>query len=134
MSKVVTGTPWIIISTDCFDQTVMHFRDLLCLPIKAEGVPTVDKQFQRYAQFTLPGGPILEILEPIQSLQSLYQGTIYSMTVDEVSKQRREMESKGVKFISKIFDDGQGFGWTYYQLPSGQIFQIQGRVTNVKGS
>ncbi len=126
MSKVVSGTPWTIVCTDRFDQTIEHFIDLLGLPMTAKGVPSVDKQFQRYAQFTLPGGPVLEIVEPIESLANLYRGTIYSMTVDDVSRSRADMESKGIKFISPIFEDGQGSGWTYYQLPSGQIFQIQG--------
>jgi hypothetical protein len=129
MVKIVNGTPWIIVCTDKFDKTVEHFRETFGLSVIAEGVPTVDNQFQRFAQLKLPGGPVIEVVEPIESLRDLYTGTIYSITVEDVYRSRVNMESKGTKFISPIFDDSQGFGWTYYQLPSGQIFQIQGRLS-----
>jgi hypothetical protein len=128
MSPVINGTPWILVCTDKFEETVTHFRDDLGLVVTSEGVPTIDKQFQRYAQFGVPGGTVIEVVEPIESLRAVYKGTVYSLTVSDVLLSRKNMESKGTKFISPIFDDGQGNGWTYYQLPSGQIFQIQGRI------
>ena len=128
MFKVTDGTPWILVCTDKFDETVARFRDVMDIPIFADGKPTVDTQFNRYAQFKLPGGAVIEVLEPVEHLRGLYKGTIYSVTVDNVASARTAMEATGTKFISPIFDDKKGFGWTYFQLPAGEIMQIQGSV------
>ncbi|MBY0416082.1 MAG: hypothetical protein K2Q18_18060 [Bdellovibrionales bacterium] len=98
------------------------------MSVTAEGKPTVDTQFNRYTQFNLPGGPVIEVVEPMEALRDLYKGTIYSITVDNVAAARSAMEAAGTKFVSPVFDDKQGFGWTYFQLPSGEVMQVQGSL------
>lgn len=97
------------------------------LSIAAEGVPVTDTQFLRYAQIQMPNGVVLEIVEPVADLRRLYHAPIASFSVDDVGEARAEMEAKGVEFVSPLFDAGQGWGWTYFRAPDGNVYQLQGR-------
>lgn len=96
------------------------------IPLIDEGVPIIDTQFSRFAQFRLPGSTVIEVVEPIESLRSLYKGVIYSINVQSLVATRQEFETKGVKFISQTFYDRRGWGWIYFQTPEGHIFQLHG--------
>ena len=129
MFKVSAGTPWTIVCTDEFQKTVEHFRNVMNLALTDEGTPVVDTQFKRYAQFALPGGAVIEVVEPIETLRKLYNGIIYSITVDNVVLARKEMVQKNIEFVSPLFDDKNGWGWIYFRSPDGAIWQIQGSLT-----
>lgn len=116
----------MITSTTNFEQTVGFFRDVLGLAITAEGIPVTDTQFARYAQITLPIGGVLEIVEPAAEVRQLYTAPIVSFTVDDVGQARRELEERQVVFVAPIFRTKDGWGWTYFRAPDGNIYQLQG--------
>ncbi len=128
MFKVTTGTPWTLVCTGEFQKTLVHFRDVMGLSLTAEGAPVVDTQFKRFAQFTLPGGAVIEVVEPIETLRELYNGIIYSITVDDIILAQKEMSKKNIEFVSPLFDDKNGWGWIYFRSPDGTIWQIQGTL------
>jgi catechol 2,3-dioxygenase-like lactoylglutathione lyase family enzyme len=124
--KVTEGISWIISCTSNFDQTVAFFRNVMGLAVTAEGVPVTDTQFTRYAQIKMPNGVVLEIVEPDQRVRQLYAAPIVSLTVDDVAQARRELEDLKVEFVAPIFSTKEGWGWTYFRAPDGNVYQIQG--------
>ena len=124
--QVTDGINWVITCTTNFEQTVAFFRDTLGLAVTAEGVPVTDVQFTRYAQIAMPAGGVLEIVEPTAAVQHLYTAPIVALTVDNVTQARRELEQRQVAFVSPIFRTQDGWGWTYFRAPDGNIYQLQG--------
>ena len=123
--KAADGNPWTISCTENFDETVSFFKNIMGISMTAQGVPVTDTQFSRYAQFTLPNGAVLEVTEPKKEFRDLYRHPIYSISVEDVAAARNEMETRQVEFVSEIFHS-DGFAWTYFRAPDGNIYQIQG--------
>jgi catechol 2,3-dioxygenase-like lactoylglutathione lyase family enzyme len=128
--KITNGIEWIIVCTDDFDRSVEFFRDIMGLAIRSEGVPSTDKQFSRFAQVEMPNGVVLEIVEPRAEFRENYKAPVVSMTVDDVSKARRELEGKQIEFVSPIFFAGDGWSWSYFRAPDGNVYQIQGPASS----
>ena len=124
--KITNGIEWIIACTGNFERSVEFFRDIMGLPIRSEGVPATDKQFSRYAQAEMPNRVVLEIVEPRAEFREIFTAPVVSITVDDVSKARRELEDKQIEFVSPIFFAGDGWSWTYFRAPDGNVYQIQG--------
>ena len=122
--KVTRGLNWVLTCTPNFEQTVAFFQDVLGLAVTARGVPVTDTQFTRYAQFTLANGNVLEIVEPAEGVREVYTAPIVSFTVDDVAQARRELEHRQVAFVAPIFRTKDGWGWTYFRAPDGQVYQL----------
>lgn len=127
--KITAGVNWIINPTTHFDDTVAFFRDMLGLSITAEGTPITDLQFTRYVQLALPTGGVLEIVEPRAEVQQLFSTPIVSLTVEDVQQARRELEEQQITFVAPLFRTEDGYGWTYFRAPDGNIYQLQGHCT-----
>ena len=123
---MIKGIDWILCPTANFDDTVAFFRDVLGLPLSARGVPTVDHQFARYAQFTVPDRTTLEIVEPTAAARDVFQAPVVSLTVANLAASHADLAARRVEFVAPIFADGDGWGWTYLRAPDGQVYQIQG--------
>jgi len=121
------GVNWVISWTPNFEQTVTFFRDVLGLPITAEGVPVTATQFARYAPFTLLIGGVLESVEPTADVRQRYTAPIVSFTVDDVAQARQQLEERQVIFVAPIVRTSDGWGWTYFRAPDGNGYQLQGR-------
>jgi catechol 2,3-dioxygenase-like lactoylglutathione lyase family enzyme len=124
--QVTDGIKWIGTCTTNFDETVAFFANVMGLPVTQKGVAVVDTQFARYAQIAMPNGVVLEVLEPSEAVRQLYKAPIVSITVDDVAQARRELEGRKIEFLTPIFDTKQGWAWTYFRAPDGNIYQIQG--------
>jgi catechol 2,3-dioxygenase-like lactoylglutathione lyase family enzyme len=127
--NVTEGVRWILTCTTNFDETVAFFRDVIGLAVNEQGVPVVDTQFSRYALFKMPNDVVLEIVEPGEAFRDLYKAPIVSITVDDVAGARAELKARQVEFVAPIFDTRQGWGWTYFRAPDGNLYQIQGPYT-----
>jgi catechol 2,3-dioxygenase-like lactoylglutathione lyase family enzyme len=124
--KVTDGINWVFSGTPEFERTVEFFRDVMGLRVAEEGIPVTDTQFTRYALIALPQGGTLEILEPKEPMRELYSALMLSVTVDDVIQARRELEDKGVEFVSPLFRAPDGVGWTYFRAPDGHVYQLAG--------
>jgi catechol 2,3-dioxygenase-like lactoylglutathione lyase family enzyme len=124
--QVTDGVRRLLTCTTHFDEAVAFFRDVMGLSVTEAGVPATDTQFTRYALLKMPNDVVLEIVEPAALVRDLYNAPIVSITVDDVAKARREMESLGVAFVAPIFETTEGWGWTYFRAPDGSVYQIQG--------
>ena len=120
------GIHWILVPTGNFDQSVAFFRDVMGMAVTEQGVPVTDTQFSRYAQFKMPNGIGLEIVEPKPPVAHIYRAPIVSITVDDVAQARRELEGQQIQFSTPVFDTNEGWGWTYFRAPDGAVYQLQG--------
>ena len=124
--KITEGINWVITCTSNFEQTVAFFRTVMGLTVTEEGVPVTDTQFTRYAQIKMPNGVVLEVVEPDKTVRELYNAPIISFTVDDILQSRYELEGRQIEFVAPIFDTREGWGWTYFRAPDGNVYQIQG--------
>ena len=127
--KITHGLTWVLTCTANFEQSVSFFQHVLGLPVAAAGVPVTDTQFIRYAQFKLPNGDVLEVVEPAETVRQLYRAPIVSFTVDDVGQAWLELDRSQVTFVTPIFRTEDGWGWTYFHAPDSQIYQLQGTYT-----
>ena len=132
--KITEGINWILAPTSRFQESLVFFRDIMGLPVVEEGVPITDTQFSRYAQMKLPNGVVLEIVEPKETVAQLYCAPILSITVDNVTQARHELEERQIKFVAPVFDTQEGWGWTYFQAPDGAVYQLQGPLQKTRAS
>ena len=124
--KITEGINWVISCTSHFEESVEFFRNTMGLAATEEGVPVTDTQFTRYAQFQMPNGSVLEIVEPAEGVRQLYDAPIVCLTVDDLAQARRELESHQIEFVAPIFKTQEGWAWTYFRAPDGHVYQIQG--------
>lgn len=96
------------------------------LPITATGQATTDTQFQRCAQFQLPNGSLLEIVEPTPTVLLTYVGPVVCIPVDDLHRARHDLEARATEFISSIFRTAEGLGCFYFRAPDEHVYQLQG--------
>jgi catechol 2,3-dioxygenase-like lactoylglutathione lyase family enzyme len=123
--QITAQATWIMLCTTQFNATSGFFLDLLGLPVVEEGVPKVDSQFTRYAQFRLPNGTVLELVEPAEAYRHLYAGPMLSISVENLAQARKQLETQGIEFVAPVFRDGAGSAWTYFRAPDGHVHQLQ---------
>ena len=124
--KVTKGDQWILSCTPNFQETVIFFRDVLGLAVTDEGTPVTDTQFIRYAQFKLPNETVIEVVEPTEAARPLYNAPVVSIMVDDLAQARRELADRQIEFVAPIFETKEGWAWTYFRAPDGNVYQIQG--------
>jgi hypothetical protein len=130
----VTGIDWVLAPTASLATSVAFFRDAMGIAVTNEGVPVLDVQFSRYAQIKMPNGVVLEIVEPKEAVAHLYGAPVVSITVDDLAQARRELESRQIEFLTPIFDTNRGRGWTYFRAPDGNVYQLQGPLSERRGA
>jgi catechol 2,3-dioxygenase-like lactoylglutathione lyase family enzyme len=121
----VTGINWLVTCTPQFDEMSAFCRDVLGLALKSEGAPVTDTRFTRYAQFELPDGSVVEILDGDASARRSFATPILQFRVDDLAAARRVMERKGVEFIGATCHS-EGEGWAYFRAPDGHVYLIGG--------
>ncbi len=121
----VSGINWLGTCTGRFNEMAAFCRDVLGLVVKSEGTPVTDTRFTRYAQFALPDGSMLEILDGDAAARLSFATPIAQFQVDDVAAARREMECKGIVFLGNTYHNG-GEGWAYFRAPDGHVYLIGG--------
>jgi hypothetical protein len=124
--KITEGITWVMSCTTHFAESVEFFRDTMGLAVSEAGVPVTETQFTRYAQFKMPNGIVLEIVEPTEGVWRLYDAPIVSITVDNLAQARRDLENRQIEFVAPIFQTPEGWAWTYFRAPDGHVYQLQG--------
>ncbi len=126
VDEFTEGVGWILAPSTSFDTSVEFFEGTMGLPVKARGTPVTDLQFQRYAQFQLPNGMILESVEPVPDCEGRFSGPVVTLTVSNLNQSIDQLERQGMRFLTSPFDSGDGWAWIYFQLPGSTTFQLQG--------
>src|SRR5262245_56026721 len=88
----VKGINWLVTCTPQFNEMAAFCRDVLGLVVKSEGSPITDTRFTRYAQFELPDGSMVEILDGDASARMSFSAPVAQFQVDDLVAARKEME------------------------------------------
>ncbi len=125
--RVTEGITWVASCTQQFDATLSFFRDGLGLEVKSSGRAKVDTQFDRYAVFSMPNDVSYELLEPKPETRGKYVGPIVSFTVADLESALRELDERGVEWLTDVIDDNETWRWIYFRAPDGNAYQLQER-------
>ena len=123
---LIRSFDWMLSCTTRFDSTVAFYRDVLGLTLADHGVARVDTHFSRYACAPLPAGGTLEVVEPGPAAQHLRGRQILCLRVEDILAAKTELEGRGALFMSGVFDNGEGLGWTYVRAPGENVYQVYG--------
>jgi len=122
----VKGLVWLGTRTNEFDKTVDFFQNVLGFAPFHQG--------NDVAVLKLPGGEWLEVFGPNDTEHAHFDtGPVGEFLVDDVAESRRELESKGVKFIADTHSWGD-YTWAHFKGPDGNIYGITSGPYDADGS
>lgn len=115
----VKGLIWLGTRTDRFEEMARLYEEVM-------GLETVSKD-ESFAEYRLPGGESVELFGPSETdHQHFTTGPVVGFEVDDVPAARAEMEAKGITFIGPIGGSADGYGWSHFWAPDGNIYEIAG--------
>ncbi|BDS09003.1 glyoxalase [Oceaniferula spumae] len=100
-----------------FEKSVAFYRDLLELPMVAQG----EDPFSRYAHFDCKGFGV-RVYEWTKPFNRAHTGL--QMLVDDVDSLHRELREHGVKFSGDIRDEPWGGRVVTVSDPDGNLFDL----------
>ena len=78
-----------------------------------------------FTLFRLPSGQEFELLGPQSRWYAVHEHpVVVGFQVADVSESRRELEAKGVPFVSETAGDAATGQWCYFRGPGGVLFEI----------
>ena len=113
----VRGIRWLGSPTARFAEMRDFVRDVLRLELQSE-----DDDF---AVFHADNGDTFEVFGPkaIANEHAFMVAPVPGFWVDDVPQARREMESKGVRFIGPVHR-GTTSSWSHFYAPDGHIYEL----------
>ncbi|HET7440611.1 MAG TPA: VOC family protein [Terriglobales bacterium] len=111
----VLGYTWAGVRTTDLKSTARFFTDVLQLsPIH---------QSDALVQFEMPSGQLFEIFGPKSRFHPLHACPVLAFQVADVRTARKELESKGVEFVTAVEGD-ESEAWTYFRGPDGYLYEL----------
>jgi catechol 2,3-dioxygenase-like lactoylglutathione lyase family enzyme len=111
----VLGYTWAGVRTANLKSTAHFFADGLGLTVIREGKALV--------QFEMPSGQLFEVFGPESRYYSLHACPVLAFQVEDVSAARKELESRGVEFVTEI-EGTDSEAWTYFRGPDGYLYEL----------
>ena len=111
----VLGYTWAGVRTADLNSAKRFFADVLGLRRSHEGKGLV--------QFELPSGQLFEVFGSESRYYRLHACPVIGFQVEDVQSAKRELESKGVEFVTDLFGDEKE-AWTYFRGPDGTLYEI----------
>ena len=111
----ILGYTWAGVRTASLQSTSQFFSDVLGLPLVHEG--------KGLAQFELPSGQIFELFDRSSRFYDLHTCPVLAFQVEDVRAARKELESRGVEFVTAIEGDDSE-AWTYFRGPDGYLYEL----------
>lgn len=113
----VKGISWVGIGTECFDETLTFFTDVLGLEIALIEKPV--------AMLHAGSGNIVEIFGQGSTRgKALNSPPVVAFEVDDVAAARDILVAEGVELIGDI-GKWNGFEWLYFRGPQGYTFSLK---------
>ncbi len=120
----MNGIGWVVVPSHDFEATVSFLQEVMGFPIEAQGTPTNDHQYLRYAMFRTPNGVVLEVVEPTPTCADLYTHPVVCISVSDLTETRAALEADGIVFLTETIETDTGAAWTYFRTPEGTPTQI----------
>ena len=119
MGSIVNGIVYLGIKTDKFDELVNFYKNTLGLK---------ENHFEPgFAAYLLPNGDKIEIYgtnDPNNAAHGYFTtGPVAGFEVTDIESTRKELESKGIEFVSPI--QGERSRWSHFRGPDGNIYEIK---------
>lgn len=111
----VLGYTWAGVRTADLKSAARFFADVLHLSLVHEGDALI--------QFELPSGQLFELFDAKSRYYRLHACPVLAFQVEDVRVARKELESKGVEFVTEVEGD-ESEAWTYFRSPDGYLYQL----------
>jgi catechol 2,3-dioxygenase-like lactoylglutathione lyase family enzyme len=111
----VLGYTWAGVRTSDLKSAERFFADVLGLAILHKG--------QGMVQFEVPSGQLFELFGPESRYYPLHACPVLAFQVDDVRAARKEMEPRGVEFLTEIAGN-ESEAWTYFRGPDGYLYEL----------
>ena len=114
----VSGFTWAGVRTQDFESTAEFFEEILGLPL------TRRDDAQDLATFRMPSGQHFEVFGPRNNWNEFMPCPVIGWQVQDVAEARKELEEKGVEFVTNVAVATDGSSWTYFRGPDGHYYEI----------
>jgi catechol 2,3-dioxygenase-like lactoylglutathione lyase family enzyme len=114
----VKGYSWMGVRTENFGTAVDFFANVLGI------TPEQRNTRAGFALFRLPSGQILEIFGPEDEWHDFINCPVVGFELENVSEARRELEEKGVEFVTEVMQWGGGAESTYFRGPDDHLYEL----------
>ena len=111
----VLGYTWAGVRTRDLNSSSRFFSDIL-------GLQRVHDD-KGLVQFELPSGQLFELFSSESRYYEFHNCPVVGFQVEDVRAAKREMESKGVDFMTDVFGDDKE-AWAYFRGPDGYLYEI----------
>ena len=113
---------WAGVRTQNFAATVRYFAENMSLPL------TLRDDQTEVAHFRCASGDLFEIFGPNNPDARLHACPVFAFQVVDIGVARREMEGKGVEFVTDI-ETWEDEAWCYFRGPDGYLYEIKQKGT-----
>ena len=113
----ITGISWAGVRTTDFNETIRYFNEVVGLPL------TLRNDDAEWAHFRLENGDLFELFGPNNRHDKLHACPVFAFEVDDISTARREMERRGVEFVTEI-RTWEDEAWCYFRGPDDYLYEI----------
>lgn len=114
----VSGCSWAGVRTVDFQAAIRFFAEVIGLPL------TRRDDASGYAVFRLPSGQVFEVFSPKSEWYRFHICPVLGFNVPDVWAARKELESKGVEFVTGVTEQENGAQWTYFRGPDGYLYEL----------
>ena len=111
----VLAYTWAGVRSADLKSAARFFTDSLGLSLMAE----TDKLLQ----FEMPSGQLFEVFGSKSRYYNLHTCPVLAFQVDDVRAARKEMESRGVEFVTSV-EGNSSEAWTYFRGPDGYLYEL----------
>jgi catechol 2,3-dioxygenase-like lactoylglutathione lyase family enzyme len=113
----ILGIRWLGTPTHRYAETVAFAKDVLGLSLRFEQ--------EDFAVFDTENGDTFEVFGPkrIADGHEFMVAPVAGFEVEDVASARREMETKGVRFIGPVHD-GTSSSWSHFYGPDGHVYEL----------
>lgn len=115
----VSAYSWAGVRTQDLDSAVRFFSEVLGLPM------ALRDDTREVAVFHLSSGQEFEVFGPRCEWYQFHTCPVIGFEVEDVHAARKELEAKGVEFVSEVAEYENGAAWSYFRGPDGHLYEIQ---------
>jgi catechol 2,3-dioxygenase-like lactoylglutathione lyase family enzyme len=119
------GIARIVIPCRSVAETIDFFERNLGLAVDSDSVGPAPSRFRRSAEVRMKNGVVLELVEPLPSMEDLYRGPVAVLTVKDLPSEIASLEERGLPLpVVNDNECGEG-GWCCFRVPGGTTFELR---------
>ena len=113
----ITAISWVGTRTAEYDGMVSCLQNVFGLKSSADE--------EGFAVFELPNGDKIEVFgEEDEDHPFFTTGPVVGFRVADVSAAQAKMEAAGIEFLGRPASSSNGFAWSHFRAPDGNVYEI----------